>query len=332
MASRSTACFALPWRRSISGVCLALFLFTSQARAQGANVELATAAEKQQATKEYQAGMEASAKQDHALALEKFRASFAIVASPNSQLMVGRALVQLGRLSEAHAELVGARDLASSLARSSAKYESTAEAARKELTDLEPKLALVTVSVPVSVSVNGQELPASQWGKPIAVAPGSTALRLQASGQVNERTLNLPAGQSQTISLDLPKPVAPPPAAPAEPVTVVNKPKRTLGYITMGVGGVALGVSAVMLVVNQSRISDMEDSCTTTRCPLSVRDDADDIRSGEIIALGGLGVGVVGIAAGTFLVLTSNSSAPAGTQAHTEVRVGPSNVVVSTRF
>jgi hypothetical protein len=307
-----------------------------QAAAQGANVEFATNPEKKEATEYYRIGMEAYEKKEFGEALSQFERSFAVVASPNSQLMMARALVQLQRYSEAYATLQNSLDLANALARSNKKYESTAEAANKELADLKTKVGLLTVSVPVSVSVNGQPLQPAEWGKPVAVTPGVTQIKVQAEDRTSESKVELEAGKSDAINLALPQPVQESAAAPQAVVapTTRNERQHTLGLVSMGVGGVALAVSTVMLVVNQGKIADLRDSCGTRNCPLSVRDDAKSIRTGETVALVGLGVGIVGVAAGVYLVLSSDRAAPAGSSAsgRTTLRLGAGDVQFATQF
>jgi len=324
-------------RRSLALGCSAWllcgFLFVANgAAAQGTNVELATTAEKQSATTDYRAGMKAFDGKNHAAALELFKKSYDTVASPNSGLMIARSLIQLGRLSEAYLELERVSQLANALARGNAKYKTTADAAQKELGELKAKLALLTVSVPVSVSVNDVVLPSDQWNKPVPVAAGATTLRLRAGDQTTERRLSLPMGSSQSLALDLPKQEQPAPS-PAAPPPQKSGPGRTLGYVALGLGAVGLGVSTVLLVVNQGRLSEIEDNCRGGTCPANVVDDVDSSRSGETLALIGLGVGVVGVGVGTYLVLSSSTGAArAATLPRTAVRIGISSVQLSTQF
>ncbi|HTM43688.1 MAG TPA: hypothetical protein VL137_01965 [Polyangiaceae bacterium] len=316
-------------------LCLALSI-AGQAIAQGVNVELATADQKKDATAAYHDGMKAFDENKASEALDQFRKSFEIVASPNSQLMIARALVHLDRLSEAHAELVQVIELATALARSNPKYQTTADAAQKELSELEPKLAMVSVTVPVALTLNGNPIPATQWGKPLALPPGKAVFQLKASDQVGEQSLDLAAGDNKQISLDLPKPSPPPPPAPVAPPAVpTHSSKRTVGYVVAGAGGVGLVVSTVVLLISQGKVARIADRCGNTSCPLSVTDDADSTRRRETVALFGVGVGIVGVAAGGYLILsdgkgtTQTASAPTP---RTALRVGASSVELTTHF
>lgn len=322
------------WRRSMTVglISLATLVAHAPARAQtqGTNVELATAAEKQSATADYRAGMKALEEKKPDTALELFRKSYGTVASPNSGLMIARTLVELGRLSEAYQQLEQVTELANALARGNPKYKTTAEAAQKELEELKPKVALVTVTVPVSVAVNDVSLPAAQWGKPIALAPGVTTVRLRGGDQVTEQRVTLTAGVANSVALALPKPPAAAPVVAAPTPDSGGSGARTLGYVALGVGAVGLGVSTVFLLLNQGKLNDIKDNCRGNECP-GIADDVDSSRSGETLALVGLGVGLVGVGVGAYLILSS-SSEPKQAAAKTSLRVSLDSVRLAAEF
>jgi hypothetical protein len=317
------------WQRSITAAVLGLatLVVSAEALAQGANVELATAAEKQSATADYRAGMKAFEEKKTEAALELFRKSYATVASPNSGLMIARSLVELGRLSEGYQQLEQVTELANALARGNPKYKTTADAAQKELEDLKPKVARLTVTVPVVVAVNDVSVPAEQWGKPIALPPGATTVRLRVGEQSSEQRVTLAGGSEQTLALALPRVEAPPPAA--APPAAPSSSGRTLGYVALGVGAVGLGVSTAFLLLNQGKLDDIKDNCRGSECP-AIADDVDASRSGETLALVGLGVGLVGVGVGAYLILSS--SEPKQAAARTTLRVGLDNVRLATEF
>lgn len=321
------------WQRSIAAglLSLATQVIAAPAVAQGTNVELATAAEKQSATADYRAGMKALEEKKPDAALELFRKSYATVASPNSGLMIARTLVELGRLSEAYQELEQVTALANALARGNPKYKTTADAAEKELQELRPKLALVTVSVPVSVAVNDVTLPAEQWGKPIALAPGATTIRLRAGDQTSEQRVTLSPGGEQSMALSLPQPQAAAPVAAAPPPEATNTTGRTLGYVALGVGAVGLGTSTVFLVLNQGKLDDIKGNCRGTECA-GIADDVDASRSGETLALVGLGVGLVGVGVGAYLILSSSGGESKQAAAKTTLQVGLDTVRLAAEF
>jgi hypothetical protein len=321
------------WQRSITAAVLglALLMASGHVRAQGANVELATAAEKQSATADYRAGMKALEEKKTEAALELFRKSYATVASPNSGLMIARSLVELGRLSEGYQQLEQVTELANALARGNPKYKTTADAAQKELEDLKPKVARLTVTVPVAVAVNDVGVPAERWGKALALPPGATTVRLRIGDQNSEQRVTLSPGSEQSIALSLPPPQAAAPVAAAPPPETASTTGRTLGYVALGVGAVGLGVSTAFLLLNQGKLDDIKDNCRGTECP-GIADDVDASRSGETLALVGLGVGLVGVGVGAYLILSSSSSEPKQASAKTTLRVGLDNVRLAAEF
>jgi hypothetical protein len=320
------------WQGSIIAAVLGLVTLTAsaQALAQGANVELATAAEKRSATADYRAGMKAFEEKKIETALELFRKSYATVASPNSGLMIARSLVDLGHLSEGYQQLEQVTELANALARGNPKYKTTADAAQKELEELKPKVALLTVTVPVAVAVNDVSVPAVQWGKPLALPPGTATVRLRAGDQNREQRVTLSPGGEQSIALSLPQPQAAAPVAAAPPPATANNTGRTLGYVALGVGAVGLGVSTAFLLLNQGKLDDIKDNCRGTECP-AIADDVDASRSGETLALVGLGVGLVGVGVGAYFILSS-SAEPKRAAAKTSLRIGVDSMRLTTEF
>jgi hypothetical protein len=99
--------------------------------------------------------------------------------------------------------------------------------------------------------------------------------------------------------------------------------------VALGVGAVGLGVSTAFLLLNQGKLDDIKDNCRGSECP-AIADDVDASRSGETLALVGLGVGLVGVGVGAYLILSS--SEPKQAAARTTLRVGLDNVRLATEF
>ena len=146
----------------------------STAGAQGAALNEANDEQKQIASEAFSAGMEASGSGDYKKALESFQESFDAVASPNSHLMVARTLVQLGRLLEARAAFEATIEEGIAAGHLDHKYLETAEAAKKDLAELDAQLASVEVKVVGAaagdkVRVGDRELDPEALGAPILV-------------------------------------------------------------------------------------------------------------------------------------------------------------------
>src|SRR5438445_2077330 len=80
-------------------------------------------------------------------ALAAFRASYDMVPSPNSHLMVARALRDRGAIVEAFVEYGKLTAEADAAALREPKYEATARASRDERSKLRERLTLITVEV-----------------------------------------------------------------------------------------------------------------------------------------------------------------------------------------
>lgn len=277
---------------------------------------------------------------DYAAALEAAKKAVDLSGSPNARLYIARSLRELGRLAEAHAEmertLKEARDLADA---KDAKYEATRDAAAAELALLDQKVGKIIVALAdappnTSVTLNGIPLPAAKVGKPFAVTPGKITVRAQpAGGAVVEKSVELGAGQTETVTLvlgDNPSAESDEPSAPA-----VTAPKddgapkakggslRTIGFITAGIGVAGIAVFAVAGSMSNSKFDEVESGCGQKRC--TDPKYADTIDSGkrlETIANVGLVVGGVGLLAGGAMILFGGPSTEKTGSASVDVRPG----------
>lgn len=303
-----------------SALALGTVTAASWAEAQGAAPESATAEQKATAQKAFEKGMKAAKAKKHEDALAAFKESYGAVASPNSHLMMARELVELGRLEEAWAEYEKTVVEAEAAAQKDPKYADTATGAKHEQEELRGKLGFVKLTVtgagPGSrVTVRGKEIPQADWGKPVAVMPGSVRVELVGSdGKETVQEVNATAGSETPVTL------APPAAAPAagaggaegqgsaklEASTSGKGPSmRTWAYIAGGVGVAGLATFGIFGAMNNAKHSKLEDECKDGVCPASLEDDKDAGKTYQTIANVGLVVGVVGLGTGTVLYLMS---------------------------
>jgi tetratricopeptide (TPR) repeat protein len=307
-------------------------------------IEIASAAQKDLAIKQYRQGLELFDAGQFDKALDLFQTSLSKVDSPNSRLMVARCLEKLERYPEAYREFERVLAEATSLARGVKKYESTRDAAKADLDLVKQKVAIVHLAADGQVTMNGEPVPRPEHPH-LVLPPGEAvfALQLQNGERVETKVL-LKAGDEQTIALQLPV-QAPTEAAPAEAappkVFVRDEPngvsRKTLGYIGLGVGGAgALGFVAFGLLDRQ-HFEELEDKCPAGRCAASSRDVAESGRFYQAAANVSLGVGVVGLVTGTILLLSGESaSTEVGEQAAssrvTDVSFGVGEVSVRGQF
>ncbi len=311
--------------------------------AAGAPVDQATDAQKQEAQKLFLDAKKSFDEKQMEKALTGFRASYDTVASPNSLLMVARTLVALDRVEEAYTTYEEATRVAQEAAGKDKKYEPAVEAAKKELEELRPRIALVTLDVvgatpDTELFVNDQPVARDQWGKEMPVRVGAASVTAKAPGKPDfQQDLTISGGAStQRIDLQTFWTPAPPPVQTTSEtkaegsVDLLGLDKRTWAYIAGGVGAAGVVTFGVFGMMNRSKFNSLEDDCPNSVCLTDRSDDIDAGKRYQTIANVGLVVGVVGLGAGTALYLLSNDSGQE--QPTTQVGLGPGSVTVQGTF
>lgn len=313
------------------------------ASAAGVSVEAASAEQRDQAQRKFTEGMKAFDAKRYDQALEGFRASYDIVASPNSHLMIARALREKGDLVLAYREMQQVHREASAAAAADKKYEKTEQAARAELAEMAKRLGFVVVQLEhapagVTVTVAGETVAPDQLGQPLVVAPGQVAIVATAPGEAPvEQTLSIEAGATEPVTLAFaePQPAAPPPSAPSVEFNTSKMDMRTWSYVAGGVGVAGLVTFAVFGGLNQAKYNDLQDACPNNRCPPDRQSDIDAGKAYQTAANVGLGVGILGLGTGTVLYLLSNKSSAEQQNAAAKVPmlvVGRDSVTVQGTF
>lgn len=273
-------------------------------------------------------------------ALEAFRASYGVVASPNSHLFVARCLATLGDAAGAYREFGLVIEEARQAAAHDPKYAPTAEAAAAEQAELREKVGFVTVrlenaAADTLVNVAGETIPAQGLGE-IVVNPGLVEV---SAGSATQLVMMGP-GDRREVVLTL-APAAPVFALETAPDTTLDpeasrKRMRTAAYIAGGLGAAGLATFAVAGSMARSQYATLQDECGGP-CPASRQSDIDAGRRSQTIANVGLAVGAVGLGTGTVLYLMSRPK-PQETPSDTapsfeaEVAAGPSFIGVRGVF
>jgi hypothetical protein len=231
------------------------------------------------------------------------------------------------------------------------RYAKTADAATTERTDVEAKLAFVVVTVAHApadavLKVGGKTVPPDQWVEPIVAPAGAVDVVLSdASGkELARQTVMATVGQKLPVDLDAQP--APPPAAPVpHEVAAEDKPDngppppdttspppssgraklRPWAYVAGGVGVAGLATFTIFGLMSNSNYSDLQNAChPVTACPGSKSGEIDNGKTYQLVANIGLGVGIVGVAAGATLFVLSlgGKSSPTATG----LVIGPSFV------
>lgn len=272
-----------------------------------------------------------------ALAEAAFRASYGLVPSPNSYLMLARSVEAQGRLAEAYSLLDRVRLEATEAAKSDPKYQATVAKAVERLANIKPRIGFVVLSgLPEGAEglllVGAKPVTMDRTAEPLAVDPGTVDVQwAPRGGERVSRRVSVRAGETLPVSVE-PGPVAArvtlPDASESE-----GRDLRPYAWIGAGVSvaGVALGVTAGLMAV--STLSDLEDRCGTTDQEKQNCQGADDSRStGESQQLlSNVGWIVAGVGAGAavgFLIF----GGPSSREKSTEVAITPSGMLVRGTF
>jgi hypothetical protein len=294
------------------------------------------------AQKTFDAGSKLYDAHQYGEALVAFRASYQIVPSPNSHLMIARALRDLGRNVEAYAEYDA---VAREAAAKGDKYESAGHAATEERDEVRPKIGLLTVRVAgepagVTVKIGDATLDAAELGKPLPREPGALVVTATgADGSQARSDVTLAAGGASEVLLTLvaiapeaPPPASPPPPAPVVAVSTSGVPLRTWAYVAGGVGLAGLATFGIFGAMSSSTYSSLDSSCPNHRCPADKQSDVDAGRRNQTIANVGLVLGVVGVGAGVTLFVVSTHGSKEAHAHDVRFGAGVGSIAVDGRF
>ncbi len=197
-----------------------------------------------------------------------------------------------------------------------------------------PKLVVTADTVPEGfiVSIDQTKMGQGGLGSPLPVDPGehqvaATAPKKQpwvtkvtVPNQPGVTTVNIPALADEaaapaTSPAAAPPPVTAEPAPTAKPTTTTppegdsgSGTKKTLGYVALGVGVVGVGVGSYFGLQTLNKKDDAGPYCPNKECSPHGMDLIEEARSTATISTVGFAVGLVGIAAGAWLLATSGSS------------------------
>lgn len=319
-------------------------LAPGSARADGAAVGAANEGEKARAQDLYKSGAMSFEFRRWEEALGKFRASYAVVRSPNTHLMISRSLIELGQKLEAYNELLVTEAEAK---QAGDRYADAARKASDLRATMSGTVAVLTVEVTggedpaVTVMVGGADWPRSRWGQPLAMKAGELEVIGRYHGAERRREkVTLALGANQTVKLDLgvaPDVASPPPVAPTRPPVEDERkgdgsPLIPLAAISAGIGAGGLAIFTVFGLMNQSTYETLEKRCSNG-CGPSDQDEVDEGKTQQTVANIGLIVGAVGLAAAGTLVIVvlATDDGPPDT-ASARLRVGPSGASFDGTF
>jgi len=217
--------------------------------------------------------------------------------SADTRLRLARAEVRLGHIVEAvdHYRVVIASKAASA---------STKASAQKELAAVADRIPLITIQVPAgfsgTVHIDKMEITGESLGKPIEVSPGTRLVTAEAKGyEPFSRSLVIGDRGREVVEIKLV------PVARAVMSTNDGSTRRTLGYVSLAVGGAGLIVGAGFGIASRSTRDELRTSCPDRVCPESLQDDYDKGKLQATVANVGFVTAGVGAVLGTVLLLTA---------------------------
>jgi hypothetical protein len=298
----------------------------------------------------YRAGRDAVAKGDWATACEKFRASAALSESDSTSIYLADCDARDGKVADAASTL---RELADRLG---PKDPLTAEA-KKRLAAVDKRVPRLIVRLAASapegtkITRDGVELKRGALGEALPVNIGEHAIVVTAPGRKDVvRKVTTAEGKTEQVEVEVgPREDTPP--APAGDSTKgaaerssterAGSGNKTLGYVLGGVGVVGIGVAAITGLSLSSKRSAMDaahcDSTTRVCSGAGLTDGAgasDGVKAAssgaslQPVFYGAAAVGVIGLAAGAYFVLSGDGSSGATAG----VRVGPQRLSLEGRF
>lgn len=267
--------------------------------------------------------------QRYAEALDLFDRTAALVEAPTIALMQARTLEKLGRWVEAadrYTSIQRWKDANGAALAANPTFGQAVDAAQQELLPLMQRLPKLNVKVApvqpfdgVELYVNGRKLLPALVGVDIPVDPGPCEVEARRPGHetiVRQVTLAEGRREEVTISLDetrlapaavpAPKPAPPPPAPVASRDT---SSRDTLGFVLLGVGAAGTATGVVTGIVALGKKSELDEVCSPG-CPPSQAETLDSYRVNRTLSYVGFAVGIAGVSAGGYLLLSGTREEP----------------------
>jgi hypothetical protein len=279
-----------------------------------------------EATRLFAKGSQQLLARRYAEALDSLRASYRLVPSPNSGLLIARCLRRLGQPVEAAETYAMVEADAKRRAEQDPDYTRTAEAAAEEGAAVRSTLGSIRIHVPhppagTRLDVDGVPVPLRDDGDVLVWhAAGGATIRLRSpSGAEQSRVISVQAGSDtrqdfevRDASVPSPTGSAPAPIAtplPQRPEHDVDAPPSRRAWavpaalVAGGVGVVGLGVFAGFGSSSHKSFTDLNRRCGPHGCGDAERSEIETGRRNQTIANTGLVIGIVSSAAAVTLVV-----------------------------
>lgn len=240
--------------------------------------------------------------------------------------------------------------------------------AQKVLDAAKPRIANLNVSIQgpnqaVTVTIDGQLLSSALYDRDRPTDPGEHDIDATAPGYIKEsRHVTLGPGEKQVVLLTLrqdpeyartqgsnaakasPAAVAAPSALPPIPAAAppsaistrhASGPNRTSSYVMWVLGGAAVTAGSAFGFIALTEKKDLDKQCVDNLCPAASKGALDTANRNATLSTILMGVGAAGLALGTVLFFTSDSSPStenSSTSYQPRLRVGIGRVEVEGAF
>jgi hypothetical protein len=200
---------------------------------------------------------------------------------------------------------------------------------QEQITALEKRLPYLQIEVlaavkvaGLAVRVNGTPFVDAVWGTPVPVDPGEITVEVEAPGYKPwSSKVKLAEGKTEIVKIPKLEAAPAPPVSAAPPPTTTAPPpgpierrdeatglRTTTSYVLLGVGALGIGVGGYFGLRALSKKGDSDDNCPQNRCTQAGVDLNNDAKSSARIANLGVGLGLVALGAGAFLLLSGPST------------------------
>jgi hypothetical protein len=263
-------------------------------------------------------------------AIDKLTRAEALYHAPTILVELGYCQCELGQLVEGTEALnrVVRENLGDAPPQAFVDAQSKASTLLAEYT---PKLANLVIKVQApegaayEVKVDDKVVPLALIGMARPSDPGRRTISATGAGlEPIESRVTLEEGASAEVNLTfersapaaLDTPPAPSAAAsstdPTQDTPSRDGPNLVPATIGFGVGAIGLGLGTAFGLSAASTQSDLDAECRSGSCPPGSQDEIDSMTTNANIATAGFAVGVLGLGAGLYFLLTADSPGDAG--------------------
>lgn len=307
-------------------------------------------------------GINAYSAGHNAEALDKLERAYQLAPIPTIGLWSARALEKAGKLVEANERLlaVGRFQITKDESGVFAQAKTEAEQLQNTLSARVPELQIDVThadDLQYVVELDGQALKSALLNVPFQANPGKHTVVARAGTEAVRKDVSVAERASARVALDLsgirrtPATAAAAPPAPGDsgahqvedtpkPVNNADSAPQTLsgmsgkhvvGWVVLGIGGAGLVTGGVLGAKAIEQHSLYEDRCPGGKCSTEYQDYYDTFQRNQMFALISGGIGIVGVGAGLYLLLSSDGPARRD-QAYLRPWIGYQSIGAEGRF